>query len=423
MIDNLTIHAQGGNGGNGSVAFRRERYVPKGGPNGGDGGRGGDVLLKCDPSVRSLDHLRHGGRKRAQNGSQGEGNEKHGRRGADLVLSVPIGTVAYQEADGSVLGDLTEPGQTLIVAKGGRGGRGNKHFATSVHKTPRFAEEGEPGEETTVRLEVRTLADVGIVGLPNVGKSSILAAVSRARPRIGAFAFSTLEPELGVVEREYERLFWMDIPGLLEGASEGVGMGEQFLQHIMRTRVLVHVLTGDSPDVRHEVETVERELEAYNPELLERPRLFAVNKMDLAEAAVQREAIRRSLAPLHRKVVFVSAATGEGLDDLVAATFQLAAQPAPQPHEEAPAEEPETEHVFRPLQDNRMAHAIHKEDGVYVLEGRYLPRVVVLPYTPVQQYRQVLRERLRRTKWRRVLEQAGVKPGDKVRIGDTEVEW
>lgn len=425
MIDNLVIHVRAGNGGNGSVAFRRERYVPKGGPNGGDGGRGGDVWLKADNAVTTLDPLRRGGAWRADNGGGGEGNQKHGKRGQDLVLAAPVGTVVYREDDGSVVGEVVEAGQTLLLAKGGRGGRGNRHFATSVHKTPRFAEEGEPGEDNRLRLEVRTLADVGIVGLPNVGKSSLLAAVSHARPRIGAFAFSTIEPELGVVEHGYDRLTWMDIPGLLEGASEGVGMGEQFLQHIMRTRVLVHMVSADSEDLRREVEIVEGELEAYNLELMERPRLLVVNKMDLPGAEEQRDALKKALAPLHRRMVFISTMTGEGLPDLVDAVFEMAKAAelaAALPPEADEAEE--EEHVFRPLQDSRPSHQVHKEsDGVYVLDGRYLPRVVVPNHTSLWVYRQVLRERLRRTRWRRVLEQAGVRAGDRIRIGDTEIEW
>ncbi len=420
MLDTLVIHVYAGHGGNGSVSFRRERYVPKGGPDGGDGGRGGDVILQADPSVRTLDSLRRGGGWKATSGGQGTGNQRHGKRGPDLVLQVPVGTVVTAE-DGSLVGDMVEEGQQLTVAKGGRGGRGNQHFATSIHKAPRFAEEGEPGEEGRYRLEVRMLADVGIVGQPNVGKSSLLAAVSRAHPKIADYAFSTVEPELGVVEHNYEQLVWMDIPGLLEGASEGIGMGEEFLQHIMRARVLVQVVPANAEDPAEEVRVVEEELAAYSDDLPLRPRLIAVNKCDLLESPAGRERIRKALAPFHRTVCFISALSGEGLDGIQAAVFALAKQ---QPVIVQPeAQEPEMEHVFRPLDGARITHAVRRDGAVFVLEGRYVPRVVVPMQTNLHVYKMVLRERLLRTKWRRVLEQAGVKMGDRVRIGDTEVEW
>jgi GTP-binding protein len=421
MIDNLTINVHAGRGGNGAVSLRRERYAPKGGPNGGDGGRGGDVVLVGDLAVTGLDHLRRGGRWSGVNGGQGEGSEKHGKRGADLTLSVPVGTVVFT-AEGALVGEVVAADERLVIAQGGRGGRGNRHFATSVHKTPKFAEEGEAGEGGTFRLEVRMLADVGIVGLPNVGKSSVLAAVSRAKPRIGAFAFSTVEPELGVVDHGYERLVWMDIPGLLEGASEGVGMGERFLQHVMRTRVLVHVVSGVSDDIRRDIAVVENELAAYRPELLQRPSVLAVNKMDLPEAEGREKELREVLAPLRRKVIFVSAASGDGLSDLTEAVFELAKNAAAPSLAEPPKPE-EEEYVFRPLESARGNHLIRKVDGVFVLEGRYLPRVVVPLHTAETTYQRVLRERLRRTRWRQVLENAGVKAGDKVQVGDAEVEW
>lgn len=424
VIDNLTISVQAGNGGNGCVSFRRERFAPKGGPNGGDGGRGASVVARATGTVTTLDHLRRSGPWKAAHGGHGQGTDKHGKTAPDLVLDVPLGTVVFRE-DGTVVGEAVQEGEQVVLAAGGRGGRGNRHFATSVHKTPRFAEEGEAGEGGRFRLEVRMLADVGIVGLPNVGKSSLLAAVSHARPRIGAYAFSTVEPELGVVEHGFDRLVWMDIPGLLEGASQGVGMGERFLQHIMRTRVLVHVVSAESTDPAADIAIVEREIAAYSDELPKRPRVFAVNKMDLPDAAEQKETIRRALAPLGKKVFFISTFSGEGLEALRAAVYQLAQEPARAPEPPVTAgEEPEREpeFVFRPL-EAKTTHTVRREDGVFVLEGRYLPRVVVAPHTSEHVYQYLLRERIRRTRWRRALEQAGVKTGDKVRVGADEIEW
>ncbi len=424
MIDNLNINIQAGSGGNGCVSFRRERFAPKGGPNGGDGGRGGSVVARATGAVTTLDHLRRSGPWKALHGGHGQGTDKHGKTAPDLTLDVPVGTVIYREDD-SVLGEVVAEGEQVVMAGGGRGGRGNRHFATSVHKTPRFAEEGERGEGGRFRLEVRMLADVGIVGLPNVGKSSLLAAVSHARPRIGAFAFSTVEPELGVVEHGYERLVWMDIPGLLEGASEGVGMGERFLQHIMRTRVLVHVVTIDSDDPAADIAVVEREIGLYSDELPRRPRIFAVNKMDLPGATKKQAKIRRALAGFGKKVFFISAASGLGLEALREAVYELvherpAVPPVVIPAEEA--EDGEEEFVFRPL-ETKTNHIVRREEGVFVLEGRYLPRVVVAPHTSEHVYQYLLRERIRRTRWKRALEQAGVKIGDKVRVGADEIEW
>lgn len=423
VIDNLTINVQAGNGGNGCVSFRRERFAPKGGPNGGDGGRGASVVARATGAVTTLDHLRRSGPWKAPHGGHGQGTDKHGKTAADLVLDVPLGTVVFREDD-SMVGEAIEEGQQVVLAAGGRGGRGNRHFATSMHKTPRFAEEGEAGEAGRFRLEVRMLADVGIVGLPNVGKSSLLAAVSHARPKIGAYAFSTVEPELGVVEHGYERLVWMDIPGLLEGASQGVGMGERFLQHIMRTRVLVHVVSADSTDPMADIKVVEREIAAYSDELPKRPRLFVVNKMDLPEAPERKDDLRLALAPLGKKVFFISTVTGEGLEALREAVYELAHQPVMPavPEVAVEAGEDEPEFVFRPL-EAKTNHIVRREEGIFVLEGRYLPRVVVAPHTSEHVYQYLLRERLRRTRWRRALEQAGVKAGDKVRVGADEIEW
>ena len=283
MIDFAHIQVRAGDGGHGLISFRREKYVPRGGPDGGDGGRGGDIVLVADHAVNGLGQFRYQKLYRAERGGNGVGAKKHGRNGADLELKVPPGTIVKK--DGEVIGELVDEGSTLVVARGGKGGRGNVHFATPSNQAPYISETGQRGEEAALDLELKLLSDVGLVGLPNAGKSTLLTAVSRAQPKIADYPFTTLEPVLGVVEVGYDSYVMADLPGLIEGAHEGHGLGLEFLRHVERTRLLVHVVDASQPDPAHAVTVIDGELRSYAEELSHRPQILAFNKMDIPEAA------------------------------------------------------------------------------------------------------------------------------------------
>lgn len=336
--DVLEIHVQGGKGGDGALSFLRLKYIPKGGPDGGHGGRGGSVVLHAVDDVSSLDKLVGRTQFRAQTGSQGEGRNKAGSGGKDLVIDVPVGTIAIDIDTGERLADLVTVGETAVVARGGEGGRGNSAFVNSQRRTPRFAERGTPGERRHLRLELRTIADIGLVGYPNAGKSSLLAAVSKAKPVIADYPFTTLSPNLGVVERsgsaERERLTMADIPGIIEDAHLGKGLGLEFLRHISRTRLLVYVL-DIAAEPATTLEALQRELREYDPDLLDRPAVVALNKADLAgdgppSASAEVRDAEQELARFGLPVVSVSALTGAGLDGLVETLFDLL-PPRPKP--------------------------------------------------------------------------------------------
>ena len=333
FVDEVEIQVRGGDGGRGCISFRREKYVPRGGPDGGDGGDGGSVILEADEGLTTLLDFRYRRHYAAPRGGHGEGSDRHGRNGADLVLRVPVGTVAREREGGLQLGDLTRHDQRLVVAAGGRGGRGNARFATSIHRAPRRADPGRPGEERWLRLELRLLADVGVVGFPNAGKSTLVARLSAARPKIADYPFTTLVPTLGLVRVDDERHFVIaDVPGLVPGASEGKGLGLRFLRHLERTRVLVHLLDLDPATGRDPVadwRTIQEELGAYSPALVARSQLVVANKADLpgtegARPRVQALARRRGLP-----FVAVSARTGQGLVDLRDHLARLLAEATP----------------------------------------------------------------------------------------------
>jgi GTP-binding protein len=316
FVDTAIIRVKAGDGGRGCVSFRREKYVPKGGPDGGDGGNGGDVILVADPHLSTLLDYRYRHVYIAENGRPGEGNNRTGRSGAPLELRVPCGTLVRDAITGEILGDLTEPGQRLVVARGGRGGRGNAAFATPTNRAPRFAEPGQPGEERLLQLELKLLADVGLVGFPNAGKSTLLATISAARPKIADYPFTTLSPVLGMVRLGPEQSFVVaDIPGLIEGAHSGRGLGLQFLRHIERTRVLVFLLESTSPDPAADYATLLQELRSYNPELLAKQRIICLSKADLLS-----EEQRQQLSTLRidgQSPLLISALTGEGIQQLL----------------------------------------------------------------------------------------------------------
>jgi GTP-binding protein len=325
FLDEAVIEVAGGRGGNGCVAFRREKYVPRGGPSGGDGGHGGSVFLVGDGGLNTLQHLRYKSRFAAERGRHGEGSNRTGRSGNDLEVPVPLGTLVFDAATGDALGEVLAEGARLDAARGGRGGRGNARFASPTQRTPRHSTPGEEGEERTLRLELKLLADVGLVGLPNAGKSTLISTISAARPKIADYPFTTLVPQLGVVAEGplAEPFVVADLPGLIAGAAQGAGLGFQFLRHVERCRVLVHLVDLSSPDggpgdVTADLATIERELAAFDPELLERSRLVVGSKRDAAVAA-RRDRLRQAAAARGLPYLEFSSATHEGLDDLLAA--------------------------------------------------------------------------------------------------------
>ena len=321
FVDEVKIRVIAGDGGRGCISFRREKFVPRGGPNGGDGGDGGDVIAVADPQLTTLLDLRYQKLYKARRGEHGMGKDQHGRRGEDRMIKVPVGTIIRDARTGELIADLSVAGEPVVVAAGGRGGKGNAHFASSINRSPRFAQPGEPGEDRELNIELRLLADVGIIGLPNVGKSTLISAISAVRPKIADYPFTTLVPNLGVVSCEDGKSFVVaDIPGLIEGAHEGQGLGDKFLRHVMRTRLLIHLLDAsrmDETDPLAGWRAVNRELELFDPELAKKPQIVVANKIDLPEGRVKARVVAAKLPQNFRPLYAISAATREGVRPLV----------------------------------------------------------------------------------------------------------
>jgi GTPase len=413
--DRARIYVRGGDGGNGVVSFRREAHVPKGGPDGGDGGRGGDVVLVCDPSLRDLSSFRRGAHFKAKRGGHGQGSNKHGATSEPLEVRVPPGTVVEDPERGDRW-DLVHPGHRAVVAHGGGGGRGNRHFATATRQAPRFAERALPGEERWLELRLRLLADAGLVGLPNAGKSSLLARVTRARPKVADYPFTTVEPILGTLERDDRQLVLADIPGLIEGASAGAGLGHEFLAHVERCRLLIHVLDlapidGSDPAANHA--TVESELREHGHGLAELPRILCLSKADLLPATEVERRAGEWEARLGVPVVATSAATSQGLDRLRDAIFEhVPAEEVAPAREEAPA----THRVYRPGAGDAF-HVERTGPGAYRVEGRGIERLIARHDVDNEEALRYVEERLRGLGVIRALEAAGFEPGDDVEIG------
>lgn len=420
FIDRAKIHVKAGDGGDGMSSFRREKFVPKGGPSGGDGGRGGDIVLVVDSSLNTLIDFRYKRKFKADSGDKGQTSNMHGRQADNLYIKVPPGTVVRDETTGEVLGDLTAEGQELVAAKGGRGGRGNARFVSSVHRAPTFAERGEPGDERSLLLELKVLADVGLVGYPSVGKSSLLARVSAAKPEIAAYHFTTLTPVLGVVSvREGQSFVLADIPGLIEGAHEGKGLGHDFLRHIERTRIIIHVLDVSGQEGRDPIEDYHKindELKLYSERLASRPQIVAANKMDLPEARENYPRVAEHMAKEGREIFPVSAATGDGLPALLGRAVALLAEykdePAPPVDTVVYTAKPEAPFTIR-----------RDDDGAYVVEGKEIEKIVAMTNFAND-------EALRRFQlaWRRLgieadLKERGIQEGDTVRIRGAEFEF
>ncbi|HEY0318726.1 MAG TPA: GTPase ObgE [Solirubrobacterales bacterium] len=427
MYDKAKIWVEGGAGGNGAVSFRREAHVPRGGPDGGDGGHGGDLVLVCDASKRDLGALKGSKHFRAQRGRHGEGSNRHGARGEDLEIPVPAGTQATS-VEGSAL-DLVEPGQRAVVASGGRGGHGNKRFATSVRQAPRFAEKGTSGEADWIELRLKLLADVGLVGLPNAGKSSLLGRLTRAAPKVADYPFTTISPVLGTIEGEDRQAVVADIPGLIEGAAEGAGLGHEFLAHVERCSMLVHLvdLAPMDGDAVEAYETVRGELSAHGAGLERLPELVLLSKRDLLEAErveQELEEWRGRLGDRALGVLAVSSATGEGLEELRQRILVELPQVAPAGAEVsgAPSPEFEAEHrVYRPAGEGGY-WVEREEDGVYRVAGRGVELLFERHDTANEEALAYLEQRLNEIGVIAALTKAGFEPGDDVRIGEHEFE-
>lgn len=323
FVDRVEIQVEGGKGGNGCIAFRREKYVPKGGPDGGNGGAGGSVVFTVDPNLKTLLDFRHRPSYRARAGGAGRGKNCSGRGGDELLIRVPPGTVFHAAADGRVLADLTEPGARWIAAAGGRGGKGNTHFATSTRQAPRFAQDGEEGENRDLILELKLIADIGIVGLPNAGKSTLLARVTRANPKIGSYPFTTLKPNLGLTILDDERqMILADVPGLVEGAHRGKGLGLEFLRHVERTRVLLYLIDSAGEHPPADLEILRQELGSHSPSLLKKPSVVVLSRIDLV-GPEERPTVTRAMAEGGTAAMIVSSVTGEGVNDLMQRCWQL----------------------------------------------------------------------------------------------------
>lgn len=423
FIDRTKIIVKAGDGGHGKSAFRREKFVPKGGPSGGDGGRGANVVLRVDRNMNTLLDFRYHRKFVGKNGGNGDIKNQYGRNAEDCIVKVPEGTLVKDADTGEVLADLVKEGDEAIVAKGGRGGRGNAKFATSANRAPTFAELGEPGEGRTLLLELKLLADVGLIGYPSVGKSSIIAAVSAARPEIAEYHFTTITPVLGVVALSGERNFVMaDIPGLIEGASEGVGLGHDFLRHVERTKVLIHVLDASGLEGRDPVEDfakINKELALYSPKLAKRPQVIAANKMDLPQSAENLARIEAMAKEQGLDVFAVSAATKQGLGDLMEHVYKMLQQ-----HVEEPAEET-AEKVYTAEADDSDDVTIKRDmtGKGFIVSGKALEKLVAMTNFGND-------EAIRRFQyiWRlkgidEKLREKGIKEGDTVYIGEMEFEY
>jgi len=458
MYDRAKIFVQAGGGGNGCTSFRREAHVPRGGPDGGDGGRGGDVVLECDESLRDLQRYRRARHHRADRGGHGEGAQRRGADGGARIVRVPPGTQVSGE-EGELAGrrwDLVAAGQRALVARGGAGGRGNKRFATATRRAPRFAERGSPGEEGFVELRLKLLADVGLVGLPNAGKSSLLARLTRAAPKVAAYPFTTLEPVLGVLENDERQLLIADIPGLIEGASEGAGLGHEFLAHVERTRLLVHVVDLSSANPAADHATVERELRAHDARLAALPRILALSKADLVTRERARAAVEEWRERLggHAPVVATSSATGEGLRELAGTLFErvaAAAAPAPQrapalvtspaafpatPPAASPSDLPAASPSAPPAggDETRAEHMVYRPvelegfevrrtgERSFAVRGRGVERLAARYDTANEEAMAYLEGRLRRMGVIGALEAQGFQPGDELEIGGVVFE-
>jgi GTP-binding protein len=424
LIDQATIQVKAGDGGDGAATFRREKFVPRGGPNGGDGGRGGNVYLEVDRQLNTLLKFQYERHFEAERGRNGSVQRQTGRTGRDTVITVPPGTLVRTTInDETHAVDLVHPGQRLLAARGGKGGLGNVHFKTSTHQAPRIAELGQPGEERELQLELKLLADVGLIGYPNAGKSTLLSAISAARPKIAAYPFTTLSPNLGVVEVGTQTFVVADIPGLIEGAHAGVGLGHNFLRHVERTRILIHVVDASGFEGRDPLDDwnqINEELRLYQPELAQRPQLVALNKMDLPEARQNLERLKQAINVNNNDIFAISAATGEGTQPLVQRVAALLRE-MPSPY----ADVPHSNEVLtwpEPEVDPN-AFTISREGNAYRVHGKKIEQLVSMLNFAQPESLDRLQRVLEASGITQALLDAGVQEGDTVRVEKAELEW
>ena len=421
FTDYVKITVKSGDGGDGAISFRREKYVAAGGPDGGDGGKGGDVYFTVDPDSNTLIDFRYKKKFKAENGKNGEGARRYGRGGEDLYIKVPLGTIIKEAETGRVLADLCNPGQTELVFPGGRGGKGNSHFATSTRQAPHFSQGGEKGIEKEIILELKLLADVGLIGFPNVGKSTFLSTVTSATPKIADYHFTTLEPNLGVVKSEYGDSFVIaDIPGIIEGASEGTGLGLQFLRHIERTRLLLHVIDVSGIEGRNPVEdfnVINNELKSYSEKLSQRTQIIVASKADLIQDEEMFNELVKLAEEKNIKIFKISSVTGEGVKELldyVSKTLKTL------PKEDL-IEVEEIKKVY--TLEEKEEFTINKEDGIWVVEGPGVERIMRRVNLEDNESMHYFHKSLDRLGVNQALKEAGVKDGDTVSIDGWELEW
>ena len=419
IYDQVKIHVQAGKGGNGSVAFRREKYVPYGGPSGGDGGRGGDVILEVSEHLNTLYSFAHQKEFQAKDGIKGRNKNMHGANANPLIVKVPPGTLVLDAQTGELLADLTKKGEQFVAAKGGRGGRGNARFATSTNQAPRIAERGDPGEDRWLKLELKLLADVGLVGKPNAGKSTLISVTTAAKPEIAPYPFTTLQPNLGVVALDVNQTFVLaDLPGLIAGASEGKGLGHEFLRHIERTRVIIHLLDGNALDPIADFQQINAELAAFGHGLMQKPQIVAVNKMDIPGVEEIFPTIKEEIEALgYDDVILVSALTHQNTRELMGRAHQkLQEAPMPQVHRPMPA-------IIRPRPEE-LGYTISQEaPDTWRVRGDRVELMVHRTPTHLRDALMRLHKYLEHQGILKSLRKAGVQEGDTVRIGDFEFEW
>jgi GTPase len=421
MLDRVEITIKSGEGGNGAVTFRREKFIPFGGPFGGDGGRGGDVFIAADSSINTLRSYKHIRSFKAEKGQNGMTKGKHGKNGEDLILKVPMGTLVYlssEDAEPYLIADLEDDTQKIMIARGGRGGWGNIHFATATNQAPRIAQPGQPAEEKKIILEMRLIADVGIIGYPNVGKSSLLAAISAAKPKIADYPFTTLEPILGVVNTEVDSFILAEIPGLIEGAHTGKGLGIDFLRHAMRTKVLIHLLDGTSASPLDDMINVNNELSQFDTSLAIRPQVVAVNKLDLLEVQARVDLLKTTFSEAGLTPVFVSASTGAGTKELIEETLKLlnSSEVKGKVSVQLPPK------VFRPATvDGKLK--VQKVSSEYIIFEPELERLLD-KYDPgdPDQWAEFF-ERLEKLDINKLLNEAGARSGDIIISGNKKWKW
>ena len=420
FTDYVKIIAKAGNGGNGAISFRREKYVAAGGPDGGDGGKGGDIYFEVDPDSNTLIDFRYNKKFKAESGKNGEGNHKYGKSGDDLYIKVPIGTIVRDAKTNRVLADLSHKGQKELILAGGRGGKGNSHFATSTRQAPRFAQDGEKGEEKELILELKLLADVGLIGFPNVGKSTFLSMTTSATPKIADYHFTTLEPNLGVVKTEYGDSFVIaDIPGIIEGASEGTGLGLQFLRHIERTRLLLHVIDVSGSEGRNPVDDfykINEELRKYSEKLSKRKQIIVANKIDAMQDEKLYIELEKVAKENNMEIFKISAATGQGISDLIKHVSQILKT---LPKEDLLEIVDKKVYTLEDKED----YVIKKEDGMFVIEGEAVERIMRRVNIADNESLYYFQKSLDNLGVNQKLKEMGIKEGDIVKIADYELEW